>query len=157
MLKDIFIDTNVAKNFNNPMDPEYKRLIRWIINYNEINHNDNAHLVISNKLLIEYYRTASHSPSPSNIAAIIDKLSREGRIIKITNIQIKGFKRIHFTKRIRRILTCNINDRDHIPVVLLSYRKMALSLDNNFLSDLLKFKGYKVIAGRRPQDIPYNG
>jgi hypothetical protein len=27
MLKDIFIDNNIAKNFCNPVDPEYKNLV----------------------------------------------------------------------------------------------------------------------------------
>jgi len=30
--KDIFIDTNIAKNFTNPLDPEYKKLVFWLRN-----------------------------------------------------------------------------------------------------------------------------
>jgi hypothetical protein len=156
MIKDIFIDNNITKNFINPMDEEYKKLIQWLNTDNRNNHQENAHLVISKKLLGEYFATASHSESPNNIAAIIDRMTREGRIVSISPNQIKTFKRKYYSKRILRLLKCNAKDRDHIPAVLLSYRKMALSLDINFLNDLFIFSGFSVIAGRRPQDIPYN-
>lgn len=156
MIKDIFIDNNVTKNFINPMDNEYKKLIQWLNIYNENDQLVNAHLVISNKLLGEYLATASHSDSPNNIVAIIDKMTREGRLINITSDQIKGFKKKYYTKKIRRILKCNANDRNHIPLVLLSNRKMALTLDYNFLSDLLNFPGFSVTGARRPQDIAYD-
>ena len=46
MLKDIFIDSNVAKNFANPLDPEYKKLVNWLMNFDEDNQTNNAHLVV---------------------------------------------------------------------------------------------------------------
>lgn len=30
MKKDIFIDNNIASKFSNPLDPEYKKLIKWL-------------------------------------------------------------------------------------------------------------------------------
>jgi hypothetical protein len=149
MKKDIFIDNNIAKNFSNPMDEEYITLIRWLM-------LGNAYLVVSNKLLMEYGRTVSYTSGGSNIFIIIDKLTREGRLIKITNIEIKEFKREHFTKKVIKTLRSNKEDRDHIPVVLLSHRKYALSLDNHFIYDLVHFPGFTVRAERRPENLPYD-
>jgi len=159
MRKDIFIDNNIAKNFANPLDPEYKKLIRWLIAYevqNDEKDEKNAYLVVSNKLIAEYQRTTGLSTSATNISVIINKMTREGQLVKISNQDTKAFKRQYFTKKIRRRLTCNREDQDHIPVVLLSERKYALSLDENFISDLVNFPGFIVTAARRPQDLPYN-
>ena len=79
MLKDIFIDNNIAKNFGNPLDIEYKKLQNWLVD------NPNAYLVVSNKLLAEYYRSVGQSYYKNSIPSIIDKLTREGRLIKISN------------------------------------------------------------------------
>ena len=46
MKKDIFIDNNIACRFSNPMDPEMKKLIAWIMEYEEGSHN-NAMLVVN--------------------------------------------------------------------------------------------------------------
>mgnify|MGYP006956024085 CR=1 FL=1 len=54
MRKDIFIDNNIACRFANPMDPEMKRLIAWIMEYEE-GSSDNAVLMVSDKLLREYF------------------------------------------------------------------------------------------------------
>ena len=154
--KDIFIDNNVAKNFSNPVDPEYKKLIQWLIANKVDQRGKNAHLVISNKLIAEYKRTSRDAFSLTNIVVIIDKLTREGRLIKISNQEIKSFKQKYFTKRVEKKLMCNQEDRDHIPVVLLSYRKYALSLDDKFLYDLKNFPGFTVLAEKRPEDLPYD-
>ena len=154
--KDIFIDNNIAKNFTNPLDPEYKKLIKWLITFDEKRGANNAYLVVSNKLLAEYHRTSGLSYSLTNITIIIGKLQKEGRLIKISNQAIKEFKRKHFSKKVKRKLTCNQEDRDHIPVVLLSDRKYALSLDIKFLYDLENFPGFIVTVARRPQNLPYD-
>lgn len=155
MTKDIFIDNNVAKNFANPLDPEYKKLVEWLRRFNADDLPNNAHLVVSNKLLAEYSRTAGAAHSVSSIPVIIDKLTKEGRLIKINNADIREFKNNHFTRRVVRNLTCNQEDRDHIPVVLLSYRKYALSLDHNFCRDLINFPGFVVRVENRPENLPY--
>ena len=79
MLKDIFIDNNIAKNFGNPQDPEYKKLQKWLMD-NET--EPKSYLVVSNKLLAEYYRSVGQSYYQNSIPSIIDKLTREGRLIK---------------------------------------------------------------------------
>ncbi len=153
--KDIFIDTNIAKNFCNPLDDAYKRLIAWLLKYDQKKTAKNPYLVISQKLLNEYNRTCATSYSSSNIIVIIDKLTREGRCVKISNQDIKNFKKKYFKKHIVRKLTCNREDQDHIPTVMLSCRKYALSNDDKFLYDLTHFPGFIVIAKTNPDEIPY--
>ena len=156
MLKDLFIDNNVAKNFANPLDPEYKKLIQWLMTFDKSDLAACPHLVVSRKLLVEYKRSTGNAYSSTNITIIVAKLTREGRIVLISNQEIKQFKRKHFTKTVERKLTCNMEDRDHIPVVLLSHRKYALSLDKAFVNDINCFPGFKALAARRPQDLPYD-
>ena len=150
MLKDIFIDNNIAKNFCNPLDPEYKNLIKWLM------YDSTAYLVVSQKLLVEYVGSTGQSPSLTNITVIIDRLTRDGRIIKISNEEIKEFKRQNFTSKIEKKFTCNKEDQEHIPIVLLSDRKYVLTLDQKFTDDLLNFPGFRVIVCAKPQDLPYD-
>ena len=154
-MKDLFIDNCIAKNFSNPLDEEYKILIEWLLLCNENAPHDNAILVISNKLLSEYISTCGMAQSTTSIPVIVDKMTREGRIHKISNSAIKAFKRNHFSPRIIRRLRSNYEDKNHIPVVLLSHRKYALSRDDNLIYDLTHFPGYTVSVEKRPQDLPY--
>jgi hypothetical protein len=156
MKKDIFIDTNIAKNFSNPMDVEYKKLIRWLMKNDPENVIGNAYLMVSNRLLGEYSRSISYPADGTNIWVIIDKLTREGRLIKITNAEIKEFQRSHFTKKVVKDLRSNKEDHAHIPVVLLSDRKYALSRDEDFIYDLVHFPGFKARAEKRPEKLPYD-
>ena len=153
--KDIFIDNNIAKNFSNPLDPEYKRLIRWLMEFSADNKENCAHLAVSKKLIGEYLRTSKAASSPTSIPIIIDKLTREGRLNMISNSAIKQFKQVYFTNRVLRRLRSNSEDREFIPVVLLSDRKYALTIDDKFIYDLVHFSGFTVLAKKRPQDIPY--
>ena len=91
-----------------------------------------------------------------SIPSIIDKLTRDGRLIKISNEQIKEFKRQYFTNKVKKNFTCNKEDQEHIPVVLLSDRKYVLTLDQKFTDDLLNFPGFRVIVCAKPQDLLYD-
>ncbi|RPJ76265.1 MAG: hypothetical protein EHM20_07695 [Alphaproteobacteria bacterium] len=154
-MKDIFIDNNVAKNFVNPLDPEYKKLVVWLRTYSEVNLAHNAHLVVSKKIIAEYKRTCGASLSDNAVVALVDLCTRQGRLKNITNNQIKDFRLVYFTKKICRRLKSNWQDHDHIPVVLLSHRKFAISLDDNFVHDVVTFPGFQAIAVKRPQDLNY--
>jgi uncharacterized membrane protein len=159
MKKDIFIDNNIASRFKNPADPEYIKLRDWLVLYREIKENEedtNAHLVVSNKLLNEYSRSNQNIKDGQNIILIIGRLQRQGRLIKIENQAIKDFQKEHFTKKTLRQLSCNQEDREHIPVVLLSDRKYALSIDDAFVNDLLNFPKFQAFACKRPEEMPYN-
>ena len=154
-MKDIFIDNNVAKNFANPLDPEYKRLVRWLRFSDESNKANCAHLVISKKIIVEYHRTCGESMSDNSIIAIVDLCTRQGRLNKITNDQIKNFRATHFSKKVCRRLRSNWQDHDHIPLVLLSHRKFAISIDDEFVRDVINFPGFRATAVKRPQDLNY--
>ncbi len=155
MRKDIFIDNNITKNFANPLDPEYKKLIQWLMAFNPNDAGKNAYLIISSKLIAEYMRTSGSASSLTNITVIISKMTKEGRLVKISNDELKDFKRKYFKKKVVRNFTCNKEDQDHIPVVLLSHRKYALSLDDKFINDLINFPGFTLLAAKRPENLPY--
>lgn len=156
MRKDIFIDNNIGKNFANPLDPEYKKLIQWLMAFNPNDAGKNAYLIVSNKLIAEYLRTSGSASSLTNITVIIGKMTQEGRLVKISNEQIKDFKQKYFKKKVIKNFTCNKEDHDHIPVVLLSERKYALSIDDKFINDLINFPGFTVWAAKKPENLPYN-
>lgn len=156
-MKDIFIDNNIASRFANPMDKEYKKLLEWLLFYNENAPNDNAFLAVSHKLIAEYNRSNFNANSPTSIPLIINILTQQGRLNHITNQAIKDFQKTYFTPKVKRKLQSNSEDREHIPVVLLSERKMALSIDNKFITDLSKFAGFEVTTAKRPEELDYKG
>lgn len=158
MKRDIFIDNNIACRFANPVDPNYKNLVAWLNDNHVIPENqedDRAYLVVSNKLLKEYLSSCRGAFATNAIPNIVNKMLREGRLVKISNDQINEFKSAYFTKAVERKLTSNAEDRNHIPVVLLSERKMALTNDEKFTYDLVNFPGFTVIVSDRPEQIPY--
>ena len=158
MKRDIFIDNNIACRFSNPVDQNYKALVSWL-NDNHVIPNDleddRAYLVVSNKLLKEYLASCRGAFATNAIPNIVNKLTREGRLIKISNEQINTFKSTYFSKTVEKKLASNAEDRNHIPVVLLSERKMALTNDDKFASDLVNFPGFTVIVSDRPEQLPY--
>lgn len=148
-MKDLFIDNNIAKNFANPLDPEYKKLIVWLM------YSPEAFLVTCNRLIGEYGRTGANAMSATCIWVILNKTTIEGRRNHITNEYIKKFKAQHYKKHIIKNFTCSISDREYIPTVLLSQRKYALTGDINFKNDLENFPRFKARAEMRPEDLPY--
>ena len=89
-------------------------------------------------------------------ALIINLLTQQGRLNRISNDQIKEFKQKYFTNKVKRRLTSNEEDREHIPVVLLSDRKYALTLDEKFTADLLNFPSFTATIAKKPSGIPYD-
>ncbi|HEY6153004.1 MAG TPA: hypothetical protein VIW07_04620 [Candidatus Udaeobacter sp.] len=142
--KDIFVDNTVAKNFCNPLDPEYKEFIRWLF--------FQGSLVVSNKILAEYNRTCSGSRSPSNILAVIAAQTRRGRLRKFQNAELAT---IQFSKGQVRKLRRNAEDYLHIKLVILSRRRLALTNDQNFAWDVNNFPGVAGRASNRPEKLPY--
>ncbi|MGL5034360.1 MAG: hypothetical protein ACRC6M_11235 [Microcystaceae cyanobacterium] len=69
---------------------------------------------------------------------------------------MKEFKRKYFTNKVRQKFSCNQEDQEHIPVVLLSHRKYALTLDQKFTFDLINFPGFEVTVKTKPQDLRYD-
>lgn len=155
MRKDIFIDNNIACRFCNPLDSNLKDLITWLMAYNDGNDEENAYLVVSKKLLNEYISSCREADGSTSIPVIINQLTRENRLIRISNEQIKDFQTKYFTKKVEKKLRSNNEDRNHIPVVLLSDRKYVLTNDTNFTYDLKNFPGFTVLVSNRPEEIPY--
>lgn len=161
-MKDIFIDSNIAKNFATPADPNYKELIKWLKHYDEesvkndkTNHENFAHLVVSQKLLNEYLRSSRDCSKPSSIPILINILLREGRLIKIKAEEIKNFKKKYFSKKVISKLESNREDHFHIITVLKSHRKMCLTIDDNFSKDLHNFPKFTVNVEKRPENLNY--
>ena len=146
MKNDIFIDNNVAKNFKNPIDPHYKRLVEWLF--------EKGHLVLSQKLLQEYH-SSNRGNWGQSIIAIINHLTKEERIVPISNEQMHNLR---FSKVAEKRLTCNAEDRWHLKAVLLSHRKIAVIIDvalRNDVNNHPNFDGVKPEAVSRPEEIDY--
>ncbi len=155
MKKDIFIDNNIASQyFSNPIDEEYKNLIEWLLTHTEIDEN-NTHLVVSPYLLREYHESNRNANSRTNIIKIVEELTKQERLILFPKKQIEAFQQKHYSNKILKRLLSNAKDRNHLPAVLLSDRKMALSEDNNFLSDLKEFSDFETITAKRPEHLNY--
>jgi hypothetical protein len=145
VVKDIFVDASVAKNFSSALDPEYKKFIRWLFSQ--------GWLVVSNKIIQEYGGCSRSAVSETNIMHIVARLQRDGRLIKKSNEELK---RVRFKKHIEQQLTCNAKDRHHLRLIILSVRKYALIIDQRFRDDVNNFPGINAIAKSRPENIPYD-
>lgn len=117
---------------------------------------ENAYLVVSQKLLGEYLSSCRGAIGSTSIPVIINQLTKENRLIKISNDQIKRFQTKYFTKSVEKKLRSNKEDREHIPVVLLSDRKYALTNDTNLTHDLNNFPGFVVVVSSNPEEVPYS-
>jgi hypothetical protein len=140
-MKDIFIDNCIIKFVKTPVDEKYKLFVTWL--------NTEGALVTSNKLIQEYYS------GDNTLQVIIDRLTREGRINKIKNDELKRF---NFTKTQINSLRSKSNDLEHLKAVLLSYRKIAISIDTNFIHDINnypKLERIKPTAADCPTKINY--
>lgn len=144
MSKDLLIDNSIAKDFCNPMKFSYKELIQWLF--------DEGELVVTQKLICEYHSSTAGSAAPTNIIAIIAHLIAKGRLIRFNKKTLDDFK---FSNKIEKKLRSNHEDWPNIKAILLSHRKMALSLDNNFIYDVCNFPGYITRVEKRPEDLPY--
>lgn len=161
-MKDIFIDNNIAKNFATPIDQHYKNLIEWINEFDQdlVKKHPNkksgfAHLIVSQKLLVEYLKSSKNCAKPNAIPSIINRLTREGRLLKKTKTEIEQFKNQNFSKRIEKNLLSNQEDHVHIVSVLISNRKLCLTYDENLFKDLIAFPGHVVIVEKRPEKLNY--
>ncbi len=158
MKRDIFIDANIASNFANPADPNYKELIAWLNDNHDIpdgQEDDRAYLVVSNKLMGEYCRSFRDSFLTNAMPMIVNRLTIDGRLVNISNTEIRKFKTAEFVPRVVHHMQSNAEDREHIPVVLLSERKFALTNDGDFAHDLGLFPRYGAMVSNRPEQIPY--
>lgn len=140
-MKDIFIDTNIAKNFTNPIDPEYKKLIRWL--------REEGVWIVNQKLLVEYGRTNQ------NIAVLTNELSKRGRLRKFEKGELEEVK---FTKTYENKLNSNGEDWIHLKTIWLSVRKIGIIIDEGLRKDVNQSPrrdGIQPCAVSRPEHIDY--
>lgn len=146
MIKDIFIDNNVAKNFKNPVDPHYKKLIDWLY--------ETGHLVLSQKLLKEYH-DSNRGNWGQSIITIINRLTKDERLVSISNDQMESLR---FPKRLDEKYQRLNKDYWHIKAILLSNRKVAIIIDSAFREAINahpKHESIKAFAVSRPEEIDY--
>lgn len=140
-MKDIFIDTNIAKNFKNPADPEYKKLLTWLF--------EEGIWVVNQKLLVEYGRTNQ------NILVLTNVLLREGRLKKIEKYQLDKIK---FKKAYEKSLKSNSEDWVHLKTIWLSVRKIGIVIDAGLREDINNSplqNGLQPFAVARPEQVDY--
>ena len=153
MKKDIFIDNNAALHFTNPPSDAYKTLIEWLKEHN--NNEDDAYLVVSPKILHEYTASLGGSMKMNNMLFIVDILTRQDRLQPFSNKDIKSFQDTNFTNTVVKKLKCNYKDKLHIPIILMSDRKIALIEDLKFLNDVINFPGFNAHATASPETLNY--
>jgi len=142
-VKDIFVDNCASRNFANPSDSHYKQFFRWLF--------DEGVLVVSRNLLNEYGRSCG-SYTGTNISALVNNLTREGRLIVFKKTQLNAFV---IKKHVKRQLMSNSADHIHIKVVMLSHRRLAITEDKPLIRDINWFPGYAARAVDRPEKIDY--
>lgn len=155
MKKDIFIDNSLTCKFANPIEQSFKDLISWIKTNDPINPENNAYLVLSPYIIREYYNSNKDARVNTCLPVIVDQLTREGRRTFFNKKQIESFKQINFKKKITKSFISNKKDWDHFPIVLMSDRKYALSLDIKFINDLINYPGFDVTAVNSPELLDY--
>lgn len=139
--KDFFIDTNIAKNFMNPADPEYKKLLSWLFK--------EGVWVVNQKLLVEYGSTNQ------TILVLINELQKQGRIKKFETSELDKFL---FEKSFEKRLISNKKDWIHLKTIWLSTRKIGITIDSGLRNDVKNSplqNGIQPRAVSRPQDIDY--
>ena len=145
-MKDLFIDTNVSIKLNErPLQDAFRKLYIWLSESND------AELVVSQKLRVEYCRSCGNN---SSFALILAHLTKNGRLKQFSKNEIENFKHEYF-KRVS--FKSNREDQDLIPVVFLSDRKYVLTFDKYFKDDILNFSGFRNIAfvSDNPDNVPY--
>jgi hypothetical protein len=164
MIKDIFIDAQIANKFASTTDKSFKELIDWLLSNNEEDRTQNAYLIVSNYLRKEYLGGNQNTQNQFSISNIYAKLMAQDRIITKTNKEIDEFMKKWFSKS---IWGCGMNckkggsdDPKHIALILLSERRIAIIDDHDFITDLINFplrgiKGRTVKASRSPEGFDY--
>ncbi len=143
-MKDIFVDNNIAQNFARAKDSHYRKFCTWLYN--------TGCLVVSNKLIQEYISSNRDCHIHLGIASIIDAQTRDGRLNRIKNSQLRQFR---FQQNIKRSFRSNHRDHEFIKLVLLSFRKLALTIDQNLAYDIKHYPRYSCKVSSRPECIPY--
>lgn len=134
--KDIFVDSNVIKIYPNVQDEDFKKFFYWLVR--------DGYLIISNALLGEYNRIRSNA-----IASLLEYLYKNNRLVKVETKDLECIREKSYKYR------CNMADRVHVKLVMVSNRKLGLAFDKKLLHDINNFPGYRASASYKPSKIPY--
>ena len=127
---DIVIDSGVMRLYDNPKDERIRNLFGWL-------HAQGV-LAVNQRLVAEYVGQGNRL-----VAALLDHLGRQARLIRCSNAQLRAFKADrHFKYR------CNIEDIDHARLVFISCRKRLVSFDNKLRLDINRFPRVNKIKPR---------
>lgn len=138
--KDIIIDTNTIRLYDNPADPLIKALFLWL--------KDHGTLTVSKKLIVEYVGIGN-----KDLAGLLNHLIVQNRYRLVSTIDLKKFSE---DKRYK--YTCNLKDKWHAKLVFLSIRKLLVTGDNPLCNDVNNFKTINKIqprATKRPNPSFY--
>jgi hypothetical protein len=157
MKKDIFIDNNIACLFASTTNQHCIELIVWLLNNDMENPENNGYLMISDELRKEYFRSNSGCDKKFSIIMVYFQLQKDGRLHGKSKEELAAFKRTNMPKKCWNKLNSKESDREHIPLVFLSDRKLVLSNDTEFLNDLINFPkfGKDVRYSRTPEGLEY--
>jgi hypothetical protein len=144
-MKDIVIDTNIAKNFANPISSSYQIFIKWL--------KEEGSIAYCQYLLCEYMRTNQYSTSLTNICALLDMQVRNKRANRITNSMIKKCK---LPKSFSKIKKSHKKDEEILKTVILSHRKMLISKETTLNIDVVNYPRIKGKAFTDPHQDIYN-
>lgn len=151
-MKDIFIDNCCSPWFNNPLGPDIKKLILWLRNGNSSTPTLRTTLCVSKKLINEYKASNQGCQVQSSIPILIDLLLREGRL---NNIEEKAIQKLKSRAFKNVNLVSNKKDHHHIALVLLSFRRIALTTDKKLTTDLSKFPKYRIQVEKKIAKLNY--
>lgn len=134
--KDIVVDANVMRLYDNPKHQDIRALFDWLAS--------SGSLAISQKLLNEYVASTN-----GFVLVLINRLIRDGRYHMYPKRDLEGFTMDRHYR-----YTCNKKDIHHARLVFLSYRKRLISFDKKLRKDVNEFRridGIKPCACRNPR------
>jgi hypothetical protein len=127
---DVVVDANTMHLYGSKAAASHKAMFQWL--------DCCGSLCISQFLVNEYSRQGSIF-----VAALLHKLTREGRLSKIKNSTLRAFEPIDANYH----YTCD-TDRPVARTVFRSYRKLLVSSDQRLLNDV---NGFPTVGGVKPR------
>ena len=142
---DLFVDADRSKHFCRPIDSAYNKLIEWL--------RSDGYLVVCPSLIKEYHKAEQATTAPTALLMLVGHLQRHGRLKQFGKTALGAFR---IKKHIATRLRSNLEDRDHLKIVLLSDRKLGISGDVKFRHDVNNYPGHRAIVRRHPSQVPYS-
>ena len=141
-IEDLIIDDNIVPLICNPSSEPIKKLIAWL--------RSNGTLCVSAALVREYHGTAGSARSDNTWTAIMALLikTKRWRMVSSSELNKIKFKK----KQESKFLSC-MRDRDHIKLVIASFRHWLITKDANLSRDVNNLPGIKAQAVDCPSKL----